>query len=441
MIYLFTHVIWKDINHNMERKVTKLEHCHTEVLVNVDKDLWKKAQDKAFNKLAANVTVPGFRKGKAPINMVKGRVDQMKVFNEAINNVLDPVYQEVLKEEKIQPVARPAFDVTKLSEDELEVKVTLVTAPEVELGKYQGREIGKEKAIVSDKDVEESLNELRKQNATIVPKEGQAENGDIVVIDFDGSINGVPFEGGKAENHELELGSHSFIEGFEDQLVGSSAGIEVDVKVTFPKNYGPDEIAGKDAVFHVKVNEVKQKVLPELNEEFIKDLNIKDVNNIDELKANRKEALQKQKENAAKREYLDKLIEEIRKDSKFDIADEIVNEEIEGRKRDLQNRLQQSGIDLEQYKALTRTTDEALNEQLKGEAQKGLESFLVMDNVRSKENITISDEEFEFELAKMAEQYNMTIDQIKNALGQQLGQFRNNLLMSRIEDFLYSNNK
>ena len=425
----------------MERKVTKLEHCHTEVLVNVDKDLWKKAQDKAFNKLAANVTVPGFRKGKAPINMVKGRVDQMKVFNEAINNVLDPVYQEVLKEEKIQPVARPAFDVTKLSEDELEVKVTLVTAPEVELGKYQGREIGKEKAIVSDKDVEESLNELRKQNATIVPKEGQAENGDIVVIDFDGSINGVPFEGGKAENHELELGSHSFIEGFEDQLVGSSAGIEVDVKVTFPKNSGPDEIAGKDAVFHVKVNEVKQKVLPELNEEFIKDLNIKDVNNIDELKANRKEALQKQKENAAKREYLDKLIEEIRKDSKFDIADEIVNEEIEGRKRDLQNRLQQSGIDLEQYKALTRTTDEALNEQLKGEAQKGLESFLVMDNVRSKENITISDEEFEFELAKMAEQYNMTIDQIKNALGQQLGQFRNNLLMSRIEDFLYSNNK
>ena len=425
----------------MERKVTKLEHCHTEVLVNVDKDLWKKAQDKAFNKLAANVTVPGFRKGKAPINMVKGRVDQMKVFNEAINNVLDPVYQEVLKEEKIQPVARPAFDITKLSEDELEVKVTLVTAPEVELGKYQGREIGKQKATVSDKDVEESLNELRKQNATIVPKDGQAENGDTVVIDFEGSVDGVPFEGGKAENHELELGSHSFIEGFEDQLVGSSAGIEVDVKVTFPKNYGPDEIAGKDAVFHVKVNEVKQKVLPELNEEFIKDLNIADVKTVDELKANRKEALQKQKENAAKREYLDKLIEEIRKESKFDIADEIIEEEIEGRKRDLQNRLQQSGIDLEQYKTLTRTTDEALHEQLKGEAQKGLESFLVMDNVRAKENITISDEEFEFELAKMAEQYNMTIDQIKNALGQQLGQFRNNILMSRIEDFLYNNNK
>ena len=425
----------------MERKVTKLEHCHTEVTVNVDKDLWKKAQDKAFKKLAANITVPGFRKGKAPVNMVKSRVDQMKVFNEAINDVLNPVYQDVLKEEKIEPMARPAFDVTKLSEEELEVKVTIVTRPEVELGKYQGLNVGKKKAEVKDEDVEASLNELRKQNATIVPKDGQAENGDIVVIDFEGSVDGVPFDGGKAENHELELGSHSFIEGFEDQLVGSSAGIEVDVKVKFPDNYGPDEIAGKDAIFHVKVNEVKQKVLPELNDEFIKDLNMANVTNIDELKENRKDALLKQRENSLKREYLDKLVEEIKKDSKFDIADEIIADEAEGRKRDLQNRLQQSGIDLEQYKALTRTSDEDLEKQLKEEARKGLESFLVMDQVGQKENISITDEEFDFELAKMGEQYNMTIDQIKQALGQQLGQFRNNLLMGRIEDYLYNNNK
>ena len=425
----------------MERKVTKLEHCHTEVTVNVDKDLWKKAQDKAFKKLAANITVPGFRKGKAPVNMVKSRVDQMKVFNEAINDVLNPVYQDVLKEEKIEPMARPAFDVTKLSEEELEVKVTIVTRPEVELGKYQGLNIGKKKAEVKDEDVEASLNELCKQNATIVPKDGQAENGDIVVIDFEGSVDGVPFDGGKAENHELELGSHSFIEGFEDQLVGSSAGIEVDVKVKFPDNYGPDEIAGKDAIFHVKVNEVKQKVLPELNDEFVKDLNMANVTNIDELKENRKDALLKQRENSLKREYLDKLVEEIKKDSKFDIADEIIADEAEGRKRDLQNRLQQSGIDLEQYKALTRTSDEDLEKQLKEEARKGLESFLVMDQVGQKENISITDEEFDFELAKMGEQYNMTIDQIKQALGQQLGQFRNNLLMGRIEDYLYNNNK
>ena len=431
----------KGHNYNMERKVTKLEHCHTEVTVNVDKDLWKKAQDKAFKKLAANVTVPGFRKGKAPLNMLKGRVDQMRVFNEAINDVLNPVYQEILQEEKIQPMARPSFDVTKLSEEELEVKVTIVTRPEVELGNYQGRNIGKKEAKVEEKDIDESINELRKQNATIAPKEGQAEKGDIVVIDFEGSVDGVPFEGGKAENHELELGSHSFIEGFEDQLIGSSAGIEVDVKVRFPDNYGPEEIAGKDAVFHVKVNEVKQKVLPELDEEFIKDLNLKDVKNVEDLRKNREETLLKQKENALKREYLDKLIEEIKKDSKFDIADEILAEETEGRKKDFENRLQQSGIDLEQYKVLTRVTDEDLNKQLADEAKKGLETFLVMQTVGEKEKIAVSDEELDFELAKMAEQYNMTIDQIKNALGQQLGQFRSNMVMSRIEDFLFDNNK
>ena len=425
----------------MERKVTKLEHCRTEVVVNVDKDLWKKAQDKAFKKLAANVTVPGFRKGKAPVNMVKSRVDQMKVFNEAINDVLNPVYQDILTNEKIEPMARPSFDVTKLSEEELEVKVTIVTRPEVELGKYQDHKIGKKEAEVSDKDVEDSINELRKQNATIVPKDGQAEKGDIVVIDFEGSVDGVAFEGGKAENHELELGSHQFIEGFEDQLIGASAGIQVDVKVKFPENYGPDEIAGKDAVFNVKVNEVKQKVLPELDEEFIKDLNIKDVKTIDDLRNNRKDTLLKQKEASLKREYLDKLIEEIKKDTKFDIADEILAEETENRKRDLENRLKQSGIDLEQYIALTRTSEEDLNKQLKEEARKGLESFLVLDAVGNKEKIEVTDEELEFELAKMADQYNMTIDKIKEALGRQISQFRNNMLMNRIEDFLYNNNK
>ena len=425
----------------MERKVTKLEHCRTEVLVNVDKDLWKKAQDKAFKKLAANVTVPGFRKGKAPVNMVKSRVDQMKVFNEAINDVLNPVYQEILTEEKIQPMARPSFDVTKLSEEELEVKVTIVTRPEVELGKYKDHKIGKKEAEVKAEDVDAAINELRKQNATISPKEGQAEKGDIVVIDFEGSVDGVPFEGGKAENHELELGSHSFIEGFEDQLVGASAGIEVDVKVKFPDNYGPEEIAGKDAVFHVKVNEVKQKVLPELDEEFIKDLNLNGVETIDQLRKNREDALLRQKESTLKREYLDKLIEEIKKDSKFDVAEEILAEETENRKKDLQNRLAQSGLDLEQYMSLTRQSEEDLNKQLKEEATKGLESYLVLETVGEKEEITVTDEELEFELAKMGEQYNMSIDEIKKALGQQIGQFRHNMLMNRIEDFLFNNNK
>ena len=424
----------------MERKVTKLEHCRTEVLVTVDKDLWKKAQDKAFKKLAANITIPGFRKGKAPLNMVKSRVDQMKVYNEAINDVLNPVYQEILTEEKILPMARPSFDITKISDEELEVRVTIVTAPEVELGKYKGYELGKKKAEATAEDVENAINELRKKNATIVPKDGQAEKGDIVVIDFEGSVDGVPFEGGKSENYELELGSHQFIEGFEDQLVGSSAGIEVEVKVKFPENYGPKEIAGKDAIFQVKVNEVKQKVLPGLDDEFIKDLNINGVETVEQLKKNREEGLLKQKENALRREYLDKLIEEIKKVTKFDIPDEIIEEEAEGRRKDLENRIQQSGIDLEQYLSIMRMSEEDLNKQLKEEGRKGLEGFLVVQKVGEVEQIAVTDEELEFELAKMADQYNMSIDQIKEALGKQLGQYRNNLLITRIEDFLYTNN-
>ena len=424
----------------MERKVTKLEHCHTEVLVNVDKDLWKKAQDKAFNKLAANVTIDGFRKGKAPLAMVKSRIDQGKMYNEAINDVLTPVYQDILENENIQPMARPSFEVTKLSEDELEIKVIIVTRPEVELGKYTGFKLGKEEAKVSDEEVENSLNELLKQNATIAPKDGQAENGDIVVIDFEGFVDGVPFEGGKAENHELELGSHSFIAGFEEQLVGSSAGIEVDVKVKFPDNYGPDEIAGKDAVFHVKVNEVKQKILPTLDDEFVKELNRPNIETVAQLKESQKADLLKQKENNIKRQYLDKLYQEIKKEAKFDIPEEILVDEVENRKKDLQNRLAQNGIDLEQYLALTRMSEEDLNSQLKVEAQKSLENYLILDKVGEKEKFEITDEEVEFELAKMADQYQMTIDQIKEALGQQISQFKHNLLMSRIEDYLFENN-
>ena len=425
----------------MERKVKKLEHCHTEVTVNVDKDLWKKAQNKAFKKIAANITVPGFRKGKAPENMLKGRVDQMKVFNEAINEVLQPVYEDVLKGENLQPMARPAFDVTKLSEDELEIKVTVVTRPEVKLGKYTGYELGKETAEVKDEEIDAAIEQLRKQNATIAPKEGQAEKGDTVVMDFEGFVDGVPFDGGKAENHELELGSGQFIPGFEDQLVGASAGIEVEVKVKFPENYGPDEISGKDAVFKCKIHEVKQKILPELDEEFIKDLNIPEVANVEQLRANRKDALLKNKENAARQNYLNKLVDEIKKVSTFDVPEEILAEETENRKKQFEQRLQQNGIDLEQYKILTKTTDEALNKQLSEEARVGLESFLVMETVGEQEKIQLSDEEVDAELAKMGEAYKMTAEQVKQALGQQLPNFKHNIFMQKVEQFLFENNK
>ena len=428
----------------MERKVTKLEHCHTEVLVNVDQDLWKKAQNKALQKLAANVNYHGFRKGKVPLDIVKkqGLVDQGKLFNEAINDVLNTIYPQILEEEKLEPFARPSFDVTKLSEDELEVKIIIVTRPEVELGQYTGYKLGKKEVAVSEEEISQAIDELRKQNATVSIKDGQAENGDIVVIDFEGFIDDVPFEGGKAENHELELGSHTFIPGFEDQLIGASAGIEVDVKVKFPEDYAAKEIAGKDAVFKVKVNEVKHKVLPPLDEEFIKDVNLPGVETVEQLRKNRSEQLLKQKEASAKNEYLDKLYEEIRKASKFDIPEEVLQEEVNNRQKNLENQLkQQYGIGLEEYLGFTKQSQDEFQAQLKVEAEKGLENYLLLQAVGEKENIVLSDEEFEFELAKMADQYQMSVDQIKQALSQQLSQFRHNLEMDRITTFLYENNQ
>lgn len=424
----------------MERKINKLANCHVEVVVNVDKDLWKKAQEKAFNNLAKNVSIPGFRPGKAPMHLIKGHVDQSRVFNDAVNGVLNPVYEDILKNEDIQPAARPTFDVTKLSEDELELKVVLVTRPEVNIGQYTGYTLGKEDPEVTEEDINKAIDELRSQNSTFIVKDDKAEMGDIVVIDFEGTINGVAFDGGKASNHELELGSKSFIPGFEEQLVGVSLGDEVDVKVKFPENYGPDEISGKDAVFHVVVHEVKRRVLPQLDDEFIKDLNLANVGNIDQLRENRRKQLVNTKMNTVRTNYINKLLEEIKKVSTFDIASEILDEEKVSRQKNLEDRLMKSGLGLDQYLELVKKSKEDLDAELLAEAKKGLESYLVMDKIAEKENISLTEEEVEFELAKLADQYQMTMDQIKSAIGQNMNGFTQNLLMQKIESFLFDNN-
>lgn len=430
----------KGHNNLMERKINKLANCHVEVVVNVDKDLWKKAQEKAFNNLAKNVSIPGFRPGKAPMHLIKGHVDQSRVFNDAVNGVLNPVYEDILKNEDIQPVARPTFDVTKLSEDELELKVVLVTRPEVNIGQYTGYTLGKEDPEVTEEDINKAIDELRSQNSTFIVKDDKAEMGDIVVIDFEGTINGVAFDGGKASNHELELGSKSFIPGFEEQLVGVSLGDEVDVKVKFPENYGSDEISGKDAVFHVVVHEVKRRVLPQLDDEFIKDLNLANVGNIDQLRENRRKQLVNTKMNTVRTNYINKLLEEIKKVSTFDIASEILDEEKVSRQKNLEDRLMKSGLGLDQYLELVKKSKEDLDAELLAEAKKGLESYLVMDKIAEKENISLTEEEVEFELAKLADQYQMTMDQIKSAIGQNMNGFTQNLLMQKIESFLFDNN-
>lgn len=423
----------------MERKVNLLENSRVEVIVNVDVESWKAAQEKAFAKLAANVSVPGFRKGKAPLNMVRGKVDPAKVMDEAINSLLPVAYKDILDNEDIKPFGQPKVDVTNINENGIELKFEIVTMPKIKLREYKGLKIGRTVVEVTDKDVDDAIDALRVRNATVAVKEGEAAKGDIVVMDFTGRIDGVEFDGGKAENHELELGSGQFIPGFEDQLVGVKAGETRVVKVQFPENYTP-ELKGKDAEFECVVHEVKEKKLPELNDEFIADIKMPGVSTIDELKAKQKEEIQARKENDAKREYLNKVLDSVVAASEVSIPDEIVQNQANMHKQDMEKRMEQSGFTLEQYLQILGQSQEDFEAQLKADSKKEVANFLVLEAVAAAEKLEVSDEELDVEIAKIADQYKMSVEDVKKALSKQLEEFRHNIKMNKVEDLLYKNN-
>ena len=424
----------------MERKVTKLEHSHVEVLVTVDEASWKAAQKKAFDKVASNVQVDGFRKGKAPENLVKAKVNQAQVLDEAINALLPVVYRDILDNEDIKPAAQPKVDVTKLSDTNLEVKFVIVTAPEVELGAYKGIEIGHDKVEVTDADIENAIKGDLAKNASLIIKEGAAEKGDIVNMDFKGTVDGVEFEGGAAENHELELGSGQFIPGFEDQLIGAKAGDHVDVKVTFPENY-VETLKGKKAVFACDVHEVKAKKLPELNDEFVKDAGIAGVETVDAYKEHVRVALLNNKTAEEKRNYLGKLTAEIVKNSKVDLPDEIVEQQVASRKEDIVARMKQSGLELADYLKFVGQTEEAFMANVKEDAIREVKHYFVMEKIAAVEKVEVTDKDLDAEYKKIADQYKMKVEDVKKALGAQVEEFRNNLKMGRVEELLIANNK
>lgn len=424
----------------MEKKINKLEHSRVEVIVTVDEKTWKDAQAKAFEKAAKNVKVDGFRPGKAPANLVKSKVDQVRVMDEAINALLPTIYRDIIENDNIKPYAQPKVDVTKLSDTELEVKFVIVTAPEVKLGEYKGLKVGHSDVKVTAKDVDAAIEGLLKQSATLVVKEAEAKEGDTVVIDFVGTIDGVPFEGGAANNHELELGSHTFIPGFEEQLVGHKAGEHVDVNVTFPENY-VENLKGKAAVFACDIHEVKEKKLPELNDEFVSELKIEGVTTVEQLKEHKKAELKTQKEANEKREYLQKVYAELAKNSTVDLAEEIIEQQTNARKEDIVNRMKQSGLELTQYLQMVGQTEEQFMAKLAEDAIKDTNNYMILEEIAKVEGIEVTNEELEFEFAKIADQYNMKIEDVKKALGASIEEFRNNLKMQRVEEFLLANNE
>ncbi len=424
----------------MERKITKLEHSHVEVLVTVDEKSWKAAQKKAFDKQAANITVDGFRQGKAPEHLVRSRINQGKVLDDAINELLPVAYREIIEQDKIIPQAQPQVEITKVSDSELEIKFTIAVAPEVKLGVYKGLKIGHEPVEVTDKDLETAIEQLLASNGTLVVKDGESKLGDTVVIDFAGSVDGELFEGGSAQNYELELGSHSFIPGFEEQLIGYKAGSHVEVNVTFPQDY-VEELKGKAAVFACDIHEVKEKKLPELTDEFVASLKMNGVETVAQLRENKLAELKANKEREERATYIGKLLDEIVSKSEIDIAEEIIAGQVKARKDDLEKRMSQSGLTIEQYLQIIGQSQELFEEQLKKDAAKEVSRYFVIDAIKAAEGLDVSEEELEFEMAKLAEQYNMKIEDVKKALANQMGAFKNEITNRKVEDFLLANNE
>ena len=423
----------------MKRVVNKLENSKVEVICDIEKEAWKEFQDKAFQKLAGNLEVKGFRKGKVPTDIAKKHIDQGSIFNEAINMSLQPSFEEVLREEKLQPFARPSVDVTKVSDTELQLKFIIVLAPEVKLGNYKGLAVKKEAIKVEEKEIDEAIEKLVAQNASLVVKEGEAKKGDTVVIDFVGSVDGKEFEGGKADNYSLELGSNSFVPGFEDQLVGHKAGEQVDVNVTFPTQYVP-ELAGKKALFKCTVHEVKEKVLPKLDEELIKDLNIPEVKDEASLREYEKKALTQQKENKAQADALNKVLEEIVDHSEVNIAQEILMEEVDGMKKNMEEQIKQRGLTLEQYYQITGQSAEETEMKMKIEADKNLRTILCMEEIAKAEKLDVTDADVDKEMQQIADMYKMPVDKVKEILGKDMSRFKAEIRQRKIQDFLVKEN-
>ena len=423
----------------MKRVVNKLENSKVEVICDVETAVWKEAQEKAFAKLAGNLEIKGFRKGKVPADIAKKHIDTGSVFNEAINASLQPAFEEVLREEKLQPFARPSVDVTKVSDTELQLKFVIVLAPEVKLGAYKGLGVKKEAVKVEDKEIDEAIEKLVAQNASLVVKEGEAKKGDTVVIDFVGSVDGKEFEGGKADNYSLELGSNSFVPGFEDQLVGHKAGDDVDVNVTFPTQYVP-ELAGKKALFKCKVHEVKEKVLPKLDEDLIKDLNLPEVKDEAGLREYERKAIAAQKDGKAQNDALNKVLDKIVKDSEVEIANEVLAEEVEGMKKNMEEQIKQRGLTLEQYYQITGEKEVDVEARMRIEADKNLRTILCMEEIAKKEKLEVSDADVDAEMKSIADMYKMPVDKVKEILGKDLSRFKAELRQRKIQAFLTKEN-
>ena len=401
----------------MAVKTEQIEKNLVKLTFEVSAEEFDKAINRAYRKNANRFNIPGYRKGKAPRSIVEKYYTQAVFYDEAINDVLPAAYEAALEESGVESVARPEIDVEEINKGEPVVFTALVTTkPEVKLGEYKGIEVDKIDYTVTDEDVDKDIEATQMKNARLITVDDRAiESGDIAVIDFEGFADGVPFEGGKGEGYELEIGSNTFIPGFEDQLIGARTGADVDVNVTFPEEYHADNLAGKDAVFKVKVNEIKKRELPELDDDFASE--VSEFDTMKEFREDVRKKLEEAAENKAKSETENAIIDKVIENAEFEIPEAMKEAQIDNIIRDFAQRLSYQGMTLEMYMQYTGQTEETFRAQFGEQAEKQISGSLVLEAIQKAEGIEAGPEELELHLVDMSKKYNMELDKLKEALG------------------------
>ncbi|ASN05079.1 trigger factor [Virgibacillus necropolis] len=410
--------------------------------IEVSPDEFDKALDQAFKKVVKKVQIPGFRKGKVPRKIFENRFGVESLYQDAVDIVLPTAYTNAVEETGIEPIEQPEVDIEEIEQGkELVFTATVTVKPEVKLGEYKGLEVEEQTVEVTDEDVQQAIESQREQHAELVVKEeGTIEQGDTVVIDFEGFLDGEAFDGGKGENHSLEIGSGQFIPGFEEKLVGKEAGEESEIDITFPEEYHAEDLAGKEAVFNVKIHEIKTKELPELDDEFAKDLD-EEVETLDELKTKKKAELEEQKKQDAENQKRETLIEKASDNAEVDVPEAMVTTELDRMIKEFEQRLQMQGMTMEMYFQFSGQDEDALKEQMKDDAQKRVKTNLTLEAIYNEENLEVSDETVDKELESMASMYQTDVTQLKQMLGGNTDAIKEDLKFKRAMDFLVEESK
>ena len=389
-----------------------------EFTIKIEGQEWENAQDKAFVKRNKNAKIDGFRPGKAPKDVFIKHYGKESLYFDAADSLVQPAYIKLLEDEKVVPVVEPKIDIKSIDETGVEFIFTIITKPEIKIKKYKGLNVNKEEVSVTKEEIEHEISHLLERYVELVTKEeGKVENGNVAVIDFEGFKDGVAFEGGKGENYSLEIGSNTFIPGFEEQLIGMEKEEEKEIKVTFPEDYGSADLAGAKATFKVKVHEIKEKSNPEMNEEFFEDLGMEGVNTKETLEEEIEKSIRAHKETDAENKYVDTLLDKIAENTEVDIPEEMVDEEVHRLIHRFEEQMRMQGISLDLYYQFTKSTHEDLHKQMEPEAYKNVLYRLILEEITKLENVEVTLEEGEEEATKLAAKYGMEKDKFLEQCG------------------------